>query len=266
MKYQSLLIFLALIASFTKNVNAEGAVSSTEEPPAVTDKPDNGTDPTKFSKTMSAQWEHIELRDGGDSDILNLTYWQPLGDKKDHVLRMRVPISRMTVFGNDHYNLGDASVRWNHVMKITPHYGLISALAMTFDTAQRSDLGAGKNVLMGGLTYAKFLKNGSIFAPAFQHSKSVWGDKSRADVHNTVFDFYYVPKMSNPKWFVTVDPALTLDWGNKKEFVSMAVTVGRSVGSAFGGNAQLFVKPTAFAGSDRPGKWGVEVGYKVVGF
>lgn len=264
MKYKSLLMLLA-VTFFVKVANAEDVITSAD-PVAVADKPDNGTDPTKFSKTMSAQWEHIELRDASDSDILNLTYWQPLGEKKNHVLRMRVPVSRMNAFGNDQYNLGDASVRWNHVMKITPHYGLISALAMTFDTAQRLDLGAGKNVLMGGLTYAKFLKNGSIFAPAFQHSMSLWGDKLRADVHNTVFDFYYVPKMSNPKWFVTIDPALTLDWENKKEFASMAVTVGRSVGSAFGGNAQLFVKPTAFAGSERPGKWGVEVGYKVVGF
>jgi hypothetical protein len=44
------------------------------------------------------------------------------------------------------------------------------------------------------------------------------------------------------------------------------VTVGRSLGPALGGNSQVFIKPTVFAGGDRPGKWGVEVGYKVIGF
>ena len=36
--------------------------------------------------------------------------------------------------------------------------------------------------------------------------------------------------------------------------------------AAVGGNAIAFVKPTVFAGGDRPGSWGIEVGYKVLGF
>jgi hypothetical protein len=34
----------------------------------------------------------------------------------------------------------------------------------------------------------------------------------------------------------------------------------------FGGNGILFIKPSVFVGSDRPGSWGLEVGYKVLGF
>ena len=33
-----------------------------------------------------------------------------------------------------------------------------------------------------------------------------------------------------------------------------------------GGNGILFAKPSMYAGSDRPGSWGLEVGYKVIGF
>jgi hypothetical protein len=42
--------------------------------------------------------------------------------------------------------------------------------------------------------------------------------------------------------------------------------LGRVVGPAFGGNGILFIKPSVFVGSDRPGSWGLEVGYKVLGF
>jgi hypothetical protein len=32
------------------------------------------------------------------------------------------------------------------------------------------------------------------------------------------------------------------------------------------GNGIVSVKPTLFAGGDRRGKWGIEVGFKVIGF
>jgi hypothetical protein len=42
--------------------------------------------------------------------------------------------------------------------------------------------------------------------------------------------------------------------------------MGRVTGPAFGGNGILFVKPSVFVGGDRPSSWGVEVGFKVLGF
>ena len=38
------------------------------------------------------------------------------------------------------------------------------------------------------------------------------------------------------------------------------------INAQLGGNGILFVKPSVFAGSDKPGTWGLEVGYKVIGF
>lgn len=55
-------------------------------------------------------------------------------------------------------------------------------------------------------------------------------------------------------------------WQSDKRFASLTVTMGRVVGPAFGGNGIVFVKPSVFGGSDRPGKWGIESGYKVIGF
>lgn len=227
---------------------------------------DNGTDPTKFSTALAADWEHIDLKGDMSSQTLNVTYWQPYGAKKQANLRVRLPVLRITGIGHNDYAIGDFSLKTNVLLKLTPAYGVVAAGELTFDTASRDELGTGKTVLKGALTYAKFLSNGDIFAPTIQQSVSLWGQSDRAKVNNTLFDFYYVPKIKNPKWFVTIDPALSLDWETDKKYGSLAVTVGRSTGPAFGGNGQVYIKPTALFGGDRPGKWGIQVGYKVIGF
>jgi len=254
------------LKEFSKVVLITSFVSSATHAQEAAKEPDNGTDPSRFSTAAAIQYEHIDLLHGFNSDTLNFTYWQPFGEKKNFNLRARLPVVRVDVLGNDNYDVGDFSLKLNHVYTLTRQYAIVLAGEMTFDTAQRAELGTGKNVFKGSFIYAKFLANGAIFAPAVVQSNSVWGDNARADVNNTVFDFYYVPKLRDPKNFITVDPALSFDWQADKKFASLAVTMGRSIGPAFGGNSQVFIKPTLFAGGERPGNWGVELGYKVIGF
>ncbi len=228
--------------------------------------PDNGTDPSRFSTAASVQFETFKLNPDYRLNTLNFTYWQPFGEKANYNLRVRLPVVQNNALGNDGYSVGDFSLKLNHVYKLTRDYAVVLAGEMAFDTAQRAELGTGKNVFKGTVIYAKFLEGGDIFAPAVVQSNSLWGDSARAKVNLTVFDFYYVPKLQDPKYFVTIDPALSLDWEAKKQFASLAVTVGRSIGPAFGGNSQIFIKPTVFGGNERSANWGIEVGYKVIGF
>lgn len=88
----------------------------------------------------------------------------------------------------------------------------------------------------------------------------------RADFNITTFDFYYVPKMKDSRNLVTFDPSLNFDRENNKDYAGLAVTFGRVLGPQLGGNGVLFVKPSLFAGGDRPSDWAVEIGYKVLGF
>jgi hypothetical protein len=77
----------------------------------------------------------------------------------------------------------------------------------------------------------------------------------RPSVNNTTLDFYYVPKLENPNYFMTLDPAITADWERNTKFASLTVTFGRMLGSAFGGNGQVYIRPQILAGGDRPAKW-----------
>jgi hypothetical protein len=232
------------------------------------DKPiDNGTDPTKFANTVEAKYEYLDLRNGVDSGTLRLSWWMPLGDKRDYSLRFRLPVAMNDVFGNDSHGVGDAAVQLQHVFGLSRQGAFVWQAEATFDTASRAELGTGKNVVSGTFIYARFLDGGAIFAPAVKQSNSFSGQSSRRTVNATTFDFYYVPRMADPRNLITVDPALSLDWENNSEFASLAVTAGRVIGPSFiGGNAIVFVKPTVFAGKERPGNWGIEVGYKIIGF
>jgi hypothetical protein len=230
------------------------------------DSANNGTDPTQLTTQAQATWERLDLNGGFRSDTLKLNYTVPLGEKRDWSVRYRVPLASVDVLGNDSYGLGDASVQVAHVFGLSRQGGWVAQGEMIFDTASRDELGTGKNVLKGTLIKAWFLKDGAIFAPALVHSESLWGDDRRRDVRATTVDFYYVPKLKDSRNLITIDPSINQDWENDRTFLGLAVTYGRVLGPAFGGTGIVTVKPSVFAGDGRPGDWGLEVGYKVLGF
>ncbi|AOS43623.1 hypothetical protein Verru16b_00675 [Lacunisphaera limnophila] len=241
------------------------AAAETSPGPAQVVSVENGTDPTKLLHTLEAKYEYIDLNRGVSSGTLRINFTQPLGPRHSYKLRYQVPVATLGGQGNSSHGIGDASLQLGHVFGLTKAGGYVAMGEMIFDTASRRELGTGQNVFKGTLIMARFLPGG-IFAPAIVQSNRLWGDALRAKVNATTFDFYYVPKFADPRNLVTFDPALNVDWQANKEYLSLAVTYGRVVGKAFGGNAILFVKPTVFAGRDRPGSWGLEAGYKLVGF
>ena len=230
------------------------------------DAANNGTDPTRLTTQALANWERVDLKEGFVSDTLKLNYTVPVGEKRDWSIRYRLPLASVNVLGNNSYGLGDASVQATHVFGLSRKGGWVAQAEMVFDTASRDELGTGKNVFKGTLIKAWFLSDGSIFAPAVVHSESLWGDSLRKGVRATTLDLYYVPKLSDPRNLVTVDPSINRDWKSEKSFVGLAVTFGRVLGPALGGTGIVSLKPSVFAGDGRPGSWGVELGYKVLGF
>jgi hypothetical protein len=250
-----------LLASPALVLLASAVVQAQDKPAA-----DNGTDPTKFQTIALARYEYLDLNDGFSSGVLRLAYSQPFGEKRDYLWEVTVPVTYVDVFGNSDHDLGDVSLKVQHVFGLSRKGAYVVKGEMNFDTAARPELGTGKNVFEGTFIYAKFLKNKAIFAPAIVQSISLGGDSSRPDVNLTTIDFYYVPKLKDPRNLITFDPSLNFDWEKDTRFFGLAVTAGRVMGPAFGGNAVLFVKPSIFAGGDKPGSWGIEVGYKVLGF
>lgn len=226
---------------------------------------DNGTDPTRFNTTAVVAYEHNDLVPDLTRNALRMDMALPFGDKRDYNVRVSVPIVRNDARGNNGYDIGDVGIRMGHVFGLSKAGGYVVQGELIMDTAARPELGTGKHVFKGSLIFARFVRSG-IFAPALVHSVDVGGDGNRAGVNTSTVDFYYVPKLGNPKAFMTLDPSLTSDWENDRVFGGLAVTLGHSVGKGFGGNMQLYAKPALYAGADRPGDWSLELGFKVLGF
>ena len=226
---------------------------------------DNGTDPTRVSRTVQLKYEHLALRDGFSSDTLKLWYTHPLGEGMSAVFKL--PVTRVDVLGNHGAGLGDVSVQVGKVFGLTKEGGHVLQGEMIFETATRPELGGNQAVFKGTYIRAFFLQNGAIFAPSFLHNVGLWGMGAAPRVNLTTVDTYYVPKMADPRNLVTIDPNVSYNWNNHDLFGSLAVTYGRNLGKApFGGNQFVLVKPAAVFGNDRPNRWGLELTYKVIGF
>jgi len=257
-----------LIASLAVLCATQASASTAPTPaPEEQGSGDNGTDPTKMSRSIALQHEHIALRGGGSTGSMKLSYAMPLGEGKNQSLRVRLPVNRVSPPGQgSHTGVGDAAIQLTRVFGLTSRHGYVAQGEWVFDTARRAELGSGRSVLKGTLVYVMFFEDGRIFAPAVVHSRSVAGGGDRPGVNTTAIDFYYVPKLQDNRTFVTLDPALSVDWEHRKHHPSLAVTVGRALGPALGGSAQVFVKPSVFGGGERSANWGLEVGFKVIGF
>lgn len=225
----------------------------------------NGTNPTLLTTSAGVQFKYNDLSAGLSSDLFEAHYTRPFGAKKNMSLGVTVPFASGPVDGS--FGLGDVSVKFTHVPTVTARYGLAYAIEASFDTAARNDLGAGQSSVKLSGFYARFLDGGAIFAPALVQQVTVGATgPGRSRINSTTLDFYYVPKFSDPRLFMTYDPAVTRDWEKDATYASLAVTLGRMTGPALGGQGQIFVKSQFLIGDERPADGSIQVGYKILGF
>ncbi len=248
----------AVSAEIAQN-RADGTAAANQE--AI----NNGTDPTLLTTTAGVQYKYNDLLAGADTSLLEFYYSRPIGAAKRMSWQLTLPFA--TGVTDSDLGLGDIGLKFTHVVALNKSRGLAYTAEVTFDTAERPELGAGQTTLELSGFYAKFLNNGGIFAPALVQTIGLGDpDPGRSDINLTTLDLYYVPKLANPKYFITYDPAVVYDWERDALFGSLTVTFGSSIGEAFGGNATVFVKPQILFGADRPSDWSTQVGFKVIGF
>ncbi len=228
---------------------------------------DNGTDPTRLNRTVTLSYEHLELLGGADIGTASLRYSLPVTPDKRTAVQIKVPFVTASFDTGSGLGLGDASLRLTRVFDVTREYGIVGQAELIFDTAERRALGNGTEVLKLTGIYARFLPNGGILAPAIVHSERIGAPAAGGgDISNTVFDLYYVPRLEDPRWYMTLDPAIGYDWTTDRASGSLAVTIGRNIETAGRGTASIFVKPSLGIGEHRLFDAGLEVGFKVVGF
>ncbi len=225
----------------------------------------NGTNPTILATNAGIQYKYTDFGSGFSNGLYEAYFGIPFGPGNPMALELRLPYTSGPI--DDSYGLGDMSLKFTHVPVVNPSFGIAYTAKLSFDTADRPDLGSGQTVLELSGFVAKFLEDGSIISPALVQTIGLGDeDPGRTKVNVSTFDLYYVPKLSTDKMFLTFDPNVSYDWEQDKVFASLTTTVGFPLGKAFGGDSQIFIAPKIFAGADRPSDWSLQVGFKVIGF
>lgn len=240
------------------------AVASYAATAAAQEAANNGTNPTLLTRSTGIQWKYTDLGAGLSNGLMEAHFTQPFGATKNMSIGITVPYASGALDGD--YGLGDFSVKFTHVPIVTSTYGVAYTAEVFFDTASRRELGNGHEVGKFSGFYVNFLRSG-IIAPALVQEVSL-GEVGRLEqrVNRTTFDLYYVPKLGDPRFFVTFDPAITRDWQKETTYGSLTTTFGMVVGKVMGGDGQVFVKPQVLIGGERAADWSLQAGFKVLNF
>ncbi|MDW4496416.1 hypothetical protein R5H30_00365 [Sulfitobacter sp. D35] len=243
----------------------------------------NGTNPTLLTTQAGIQYQYNQINPDLNTGLLEFFYTRPIG-AGDKAFRFTVPFvdsplnARPWLFDaayaaradrnvGDDLRLGDISVTYIDVFYLTERNGSAFTFELFLDTAENEFSGYGQFAGETSIFYAWFLGNGAIFAPAWVQTFGLeGGNDNGVSVNTSTFDFYYVPKLANPKFYMTYDPAIIHDWETNDTFGSLQVTFGMLTGRAFGGDSQVFIKPGVLFGGDAPADWSLQVGYKVLNF
>ena len=143
------------------------------------------------------------------------------------------------------------------------------ALEIFLDTANDPALGSGTTSLGPQAFVVKFFKGGfgpyqgGLFAPGVQYKYSVHEDAGRSRTEQILVDLNFLMMGKSKKhWFFT-DPQIIRNLQTNTEFAIIDIEFGRML--KWKGQS-VYIRPAIGVGADRPVDFGVELGYKFVGF
>ena len=251
---------------------------------AATDKVDKtGTNPINFQRDVRIYNEYLWLNTAGDGNQ-NLTTFEfrtPFaGDKWQ--FRTRIPYNKVTADVNDDgmddtddSGLGDINFRLLTVPYLKGANAFAYALEVFLDTASDDSLGAGTTSLAPVVFYGRFFRGGfgpwqkgGLFALGLQYKFSVDEDEGRSKTEQAIIDVNFLLQAEDGQSWFFAEPQIVSDLENDAEFAIMDFEFGWMMTKWWPDltGQSFYLRPTFTVGTDRPTDYGIEVGYKVIGW
>jgi len=258
-----------------QEANAEAAAKDTSDK--------TGTNPINFQRDIRVYNEYLWLNTAGDGsqNVTTLEYRTPFAGGKWQ-FRTRVPYSSLTADFNgdgiDDINdsgLGDVNFRLLTVPYFKGANAVAFAMDVFLDTASEDSLGAGTTSLAPVVFWGHFFKGGfgpwkkgGLFAPGLQYKFSVDEAAGRAKTEQIIIDINYLLTSEDGQSWLFAEPQIVFDQENNADFVIMDIEFGWMMtkwkpemkGHSF------YVRPTFTIGTDRSTDYGLELGYKFIGW
>ena len=238
-----------------------------------------GTNPVNFQREIRIYNDYQWLNTAGDGNqnITTMEFRTTFLHGKWQY-RLRVPYKSLESDTNndgvdnfDDDGLGDIDMRFLTVpyMNKEKMQALAYGLEVFVDTASEDSLGAGTTSLGPQVFFAQFFKRG-MFAPGLQYKFSVYEDEGRADTEQIVIDLNLLIMAKDKKSWFFADPQIVFNLENYTESAVIDLEFGVMVNKftdseAFKGHS-AYIRPSFGSGKYRGLDYGVEVGYKIVGW
>jgi len=248
------------------------------------DKSDkSGTNPVNFQRDLRFFNEYSWLNTLGDGtrNVLTTEYRQPLFDGAWQ-FRTRVPFVTSTKadFNNDGIDdldesgLGDVDFRLLKKPWTKGPHAFAIALEFFLNTASEDELGAGTTTLAPQVFYAYFFgknpipipgyRGGGLFAPGLQYRFSVDEDDGRSKTDAIAIDINYLAMSEDKTRWIFINPQILSDQENDQDYAFFDIEFGWMNKKKKG--QSWYIRPTFTVGADRPTDYGLELGYKFIGW
>jgi hypothetical protein len=215
----------------------------------------SGTNPANFSKTLQLRSEYYSIDGDSYGSRTQAIYSMPSGKKSKFELEAPFLVGT-DLFGANLFGFGDVSVSWKTRPYLSRKMAVVAGVEVFTPSGSRDELSANRWSVGPTVTVALFYpKARLIFAPTYQQQVSVTdsslpanfdpggGDTSTGgapaspvatpgDINKGTFDLYLVYRFADNKRWITIDPAITIDYENDSE-------VTTSIAPAYG----FFVRP-----------------------
>jgi hypothetical protein len=190
--------------------------------------------------------------------------------------RMRQDVADLSAdFNNDGVDdvnesgVGDFDMRFTTVLHMKGMNAFAGAMEIFLNTANDEELGSGATILGPQAFYVRFFRGGmgpyqgGLFAPGVQYQRSIEEDPGSSEIEKILVDLnFFVMGKSKKHWFFT-DPQIIFDLETHDKFAIVDLEWGRML--KWKGQS-VYLRPAFAVGADRPTDYGVEIGYKIVGF
>jgi hypothetical protein len=245
---------------------------------AQQDKADKtGTNPINFTYDFRLYNEYLKLNTPGDGtqNVSTMEFRAPILKGKWQ-FRTRARYTSLNLDTNDDGvdevntdGLGEVDFRFLTVPYLDmPNRRAIAVGFETFLPTAKEGLGS-QRLSFGpqifGVFFAPFGIKNSLIAPAYQHKFSVYASSNGRNLHQGLFDIFFLKTSADKQLWALVNPQMVLDYREDKQFGLLEVEVGTMLDKWFGSQGKsIFMRPSLQVGRDRPAEASIEVGFKAI--
>ncbi len=247
----------------------------------------SGTNPVNFQRDLRFYNEYSWLNTAGDGNqnALTMEYRQPLFDG-EWQFRARVPyVTSLTADLNDdgsddidENGFGDANFRLLKKPWFRGPHAIAIAMEFFLNTASEDVLGSGTTTLGPQIFYAYFYgrnpipipgyRGGGLFAPGLQYRFSIDEDAGRSKTDAIAVNINYLALSEDRTRWLYVNPQMLFDQETNADVAFFDIEFGWMMQKWYPDlkGQSFYIRPTFTIGADRPTDYGIELGYKFVGW